>query len=108
PRRSSDLYRSIEEMIWWYDRQDLLGLVDLVVPRGRKDEYPAQFTVDDHPNLNWVQKDAVNILFDRTWNRHVDLDNAPAPVIRMSDWNSILELINEHYPVFSKQARPRF
>lgn len=76
----------------FYGRHGLLTDIDLVITRSfGKQDYPADVVIDDHPGMDWAQPHALNLLFDRPWNKDafqwdsvwLDADRA---VIRVFNW----------------------
>ncbi len=85
---------AIQDTAHWYGLKGLLGDLDLVFTRGYdKQNYPADVVIDDQPNMSWTQKEAVNILFDQSWNKNLT-GSGDGMWIRAADWNVVLELVD--------------
>lgn len=74
--------RAMRDTITWYERQGLLRDVDLVFPKGNKNDYPADIIIDDKPDLSWAQEGKINLLFDQPWNQGAETKG----VIRVHGW----------------------
>ncbi len=85
---------AMQDTIQWYDGVGLLDKVEMVFVDGYgKQGYPANVVIDDQPNLQWVQEDAANILFDRTWNQKVT-GKAKGPWLRALSWDEVVHLVD--------------
>lgn len=83
------------DMIDWYDTWGLLDLVDIVIARGDKTQYPADVVIDDKPTCAWAQPGALNVLFAQPWNEGPFLvPGGPwARVMRVDGWADVLAQI---------------
>lgn len=81
------------DAVMWLRGQGVLDFVDVVFTRTYgKQTYPADVVIDDHPDLEWQQPNAINLLFDQPWNQ--DIANVPLHSFeRASGWDRILELL---------------
>ncbi len=85
---------AMQDTIQWYKGVGLLDKVEMVFTDGYgKQGYPANIVIDDQPNLEWVQEDAANILFDRTWNHKVT-GKAKGPWLRALSWDEVVHLVD--------------
>ncbi len=82
-----DQAQAMQETIEFYRFHGLLGEVDLVFPIGKQD-YPADVIIDDKPNLDWVQKNKVNLFFTQPWNKNVNLAGR-YEVVRVAGWGAV-------------------
>lgn len=91
---------AITDTVAFYGRHGLLQFVDLCFARSsHKQEFVADVVIDDHPGLGWAQPGAMNIMFDRPWNRNAfrgiaKWRDAETSVIRASSWDYVHALID--------------
>lgn len=57
-----------------------------------KTRFDADVVIDDKPDLSWVQKGRINLLYDNPWNRDVrvkSMVNKPLGVNRVHGWDGV-------------------
>jgi hypothetical protein len=83
------------QMISWLANYSLLPQVELCFTRD-KSGYLADVIVDDHPNLEWAQPRAYNLLFDQPWNRDIEpieYTLSPGKIERVHSWDEVLRIV---------------
>lgn len=61
-------HHAIRDAVQWLSWNQIE--YDSIVFDGNKQRYPADLIIDDKPTREWMQEDAINIMFDQPWNQH--------------------------------------